>query len=78
MENFFVRGHAGDRFAVRNSGAIAVVEGVGLHACEYMTNGLVVVLGKLLQNFGAGMTGGKAYLYRPNQIFHQSSIPNDA
>ncbi len=65
----FVRGHAGDRFAVRNSGAIAVVEGVGLHACEYMTNGLVVVLGKLLQNFGAGMTGGKAYLYRPNQIF---------
>jgi glutamate synthase domain-containing protein 2/glutamate synthase domain-containing protein 1/glutamate synthase domain-containing protein 3 len=60
----FVHGIAGDRFAVRNSGATAVVEGVGLHACEYMTNGLVVVLGKISPNFGAGMTGGKAYLYR--------------
>jgi glutamate synthase domain-containing protein 3 len=48
----FVHGIAGDRFAVRNSGATAVVEGVGLHACEYMTNGLVVVLGKISPNFG--------------------------
>lgn len=63
----FVRGTAGDRFAVRNSGAVAVVEGIGLHGCEYMTNGLVVVLGKCSHNFGAGMTGGKAYLYAPDE-----------
>lgn len=59
----YVNGLAGDRFAVRNSGAIAVVEGTGLHACEYMTNGLVVILGPVSKNVGAGMTGGTLMLY---------------
>jgi glutamate synthase (NADPH/NADH) large chain len=58
----FFGGMAGERFAVRNSGATAVVEGVGDHGCEYMTNGLVVVLGKTGRNFAAGMTGGIAYV----------------
>jgi glutamate synthase domain-containing protein 2/glutamate synthase domain-containing protein 1/glutamate synthase domain-containing protein 3 len=58
----FARGRAGERFAVRNSGATAVVEGVGDHGCEYMTGGRVVVLGKTGRNFGAGMSGGKAYV----------------
>jgi len=58
----FFNGMAGERFAVRNSGATAVVEGVGDHGCEYMTNGLVVVLGKTGRNFAAGMTGGIAYV----------------
>ena len=54
------------RFAVRNSGASAVVEGIGAHGCEYMTGGVVVVLGPVGANFGAGMTGGRAYLYDPS------------
>jgi len=61
----FIAGAAGDRFAVRNSGATAVVEGVGAHACEYMTRGLVVILGPVGRNFGAGMSGGTAYVYDP-------------
>lgn len=66
----YVHGIAGDRFAVRNSGAYAVVEGTGLHACEYMTNGKVVILGEFQNNVGSGMTGGELYLYRPaNQDF---------
>jgi glutamate synthase (NADPH/NADH) large chain len=59
----FIAGAAGERFAVRNSGATAVVEGVGDHACEYMTGGTVVVLGGVGRNFAAGMTGGTAYLW---------------
>ena len=59
----FVAGRANERFAVRNSGASAVVEGVGNHACEYMTRGTVIVLGEIGFNFGSGMTGGTAYLY---------------
>lgn len=59
----YVNGLAGDRFAVRNSGATAIVEGTGLHACEYMTNGLVVILGNTSKNIGAGMTGGKLFIY---------------
>ncbi|WP_038058018.1 glutamate synthase large subunit [Thermodesulfobacterium hydrogeniphilum] len=58
----FAAGKAGERFAIRNSGAIAVVEGAGLHCCEYMTGGIVVVLGNVGFNFGAGMTGGYAYV----------------
>ncbi len=58
----YVSGHAGERFAVRNSGASAVVEGVGNHCCEYMTRGFVMVLGKIGKNFGAGMTGGVAFI----------------
>ncbi len=61
----FVAGRAGERFAVRNSGAVAVVEGVGQHGCEYMTGGTVVVLGATGPNFGAGMTGGTAYVLDP-------------
>ncbi len=59
----FANGRAGERFAVRNSGATAVVEGVGDHGCEYMTNGTVAILGKTGKNFGAGMSGGTAYVY---------------
>jgi glutamate synthase domain-containing protein 2/glutamate synthase domain-containing protein 1/glutamate synthase domain-containing protein 3 len=59
----FLNGIAGERFAVRNSGAIAVVEGVGDHGCEYMTNGTVVVIGKSGRNFAAGMSGGFAFVY---------------
>jgi glutamate synthase (ferredoxin) len=58
----FIAGRAGERFAVRNSGAVAVVEGLGDHGCEYMTGGLVISLGAVGYNFGAGMTGGIAYL----------------
>jgi glutamate synthase (ferredoxin) len=61
--SLFVAGRAGERFAVRNSGASAVVEGVGNHCCEYMTRGTVIVLGSTGVNFGAGMTGGVAYVY---------------
>jgi len=60
--SLYAAGRAGERFCVRNSGARAVVEGVGDHACEYMTRGLVVVLGETGRNFGAGMTGGAAYV----------------
>jgi glutamate synthase domain-containing protein 2/glutamate synthase domain-containing protein 1/glutamate synthase domain-containing protein 3 len=63
------QGRAGERFAVRNSGAVAVVEGVGDHGCEYMTGGVVVVLGPTGRNFGAGMSGGVAYVYdEENQL----------
>ncbi|MFZ0728960.1 MAG: glutamate synthase subunit alpha, partial [Methylovirgula sp.] len=58
----YFRGIAGERFAVRNSGAIAVVEGTGDHGCEYMTGGIVVVIGKTGRNFAAGMSGGIAYV----------------
>ncbi|MGD8729181.1 MAG: glutamate synthase large subunit, partial [Gemmatimonadota bacterium] len=61
--HLFVCGRAGERFGVRNSGAVAVVEGCGEHGCEYMTAGLVVVLGETGRNFGAGMSGGVAYIY---------------
>lgn len=61
--SLYIHGQAGDRFAVRNSGATAVVEGTGLHACEYMTNGTVVILGQTSENIGAGMTGGTLYMF---------------
>ena len=61
----FIRGVVGERFCVRNSGALAVVEGVGDHGCEYMTGGRVVVLGPTGRNFAAGMSGGYAYVYDP-------------
>jgi glutamate synthase (NADPH) large chain len=65
----FVAGTAGERFAVRNSGALAVVEGTGDHACEYMTGGTVVILGETGINFGAGMTGGAAFVYDRQKHF---------
>ena len=65
----YINGIAGERFAVRNSGATAVVEGVGDHCCEYMTGGKVIVLGKTGRNFAAGMSGGIAYVYDPENKF---------
>ena len=62
----FAAGRAGERFGVRNSGAKAVIEGCGSNGCEYMTGGIAVILGPIGANFGAGMTGGMAYLYDPD------------
>ncbi len=66
----YANGRAGERFAVRNSGATAIVEGVGDHGCEYMTNGTVVILGKTGKNFGAGMSGGTAFVYDVDGKFY--------
>jgi glutamate synthase domain-containing protein 3 len=71
----YIAGRAGERFAVRNSGAVAVVEGTGDHACEYMTAGAVVVLGPTGRNFGAGMSGGEAYVYDPEQRLEANLNP---
>ena len=65
----YINGKVGERFGVRNSGAIAVIEGAGDHCCEYMTGGRVVVLGKTGRNFAAGMSGGVAYVYDPEHTF---------
>ncbi len=65
----YIRGQAGERFCVRNSGVKAVVEGIGDHGCEYMTGGTVVVLGRTGRNFGAGMSGGMAFIYDPEHRF---------
>jgi glutamate synthase (ferredoxin) len=65
----FAAGSAGERFAIRNSGATAVVEGLGEHGCEYMTGGMVLVLGPTGRNFGAGMTGGMAYVWDADGTF---------
>jgi glutamate synthase (NADPH/NADH) large chain len=65
----YLNGIGGERFCVRNSGASAVIEGVGNHGCEYMTGGTVVILGRTGQNFAAGMSGGVAYVYDPNKTF---------
>ncbi len=66
--NLFVAGRVGQRFAVRNSGAVAVVEGTGEHPCEYMTAGTVVILGEFGRNLGAGMSGGQAFVYDPEGL----------
>jgi len=71
----YVAGRAGERFAVRNSGAVAVVEGTGDHACEYMTAGAVVVLGPTGRNLGAGMSGGEAYVYDPHDVLETKINP---
>jgi glutamate synthase (NADPH/NADH) large chain/glutamate synthase (ferredoxin) len=71
----FFRGHAGERFAVRNSGASAVVEGVGDHGCEYMTGGRVVVLGPTGRNFAAGMSGGLAFVFDEHGAFRRKVNP---
>jgi glutamate synthase domain-containing protein 2/glutamate synthase domain-containing protein 1/glutamate synthase domain-containing protein 3 len=72
----YIAGRAGERFAVRNSGALAVVEGVGQHGCEYMTGGVVLVLGPLGLNFGSGMTGGLAYVLRAeaDEVLHREFV----
>jgi len=74
----FFNGVAGERFGVRNSGATAVVEGVGDHGCEYMTNGLVVVLGSCGRNFAAGMSGGIAYVFDENGDFTEERCNLDS
>ena len=71
----YIRGRAGERFAVRNSGALAVVEGVGDHGCEYMTGGRVVVLGATGRNFAAGMSGGIAYVFDTTDSFSRRCNP---
>ena len=71
----YFEGVAGERFAVRNSGAVAVVEGTGDHGCEYMTGGVVVVLGDTGRNFAAGMSGGVAYVYDPRARFGELCNP---
>lgn len=69
----FAAGQAGERFAVRNSGAISVIEGVGDHACEYMTGGTVVILGPVGENFAAGMTGGKVFVFDDFELLEQKT-----
>ncbi len=71
----FFRGRAAERFAVRNSGAQTVIEGVGDHGCEYMTGGRVVILGPTGRNFAAGMSGGVAYIWDPQDAFHANCNP---
>src|SRR6195952_3779779 len=68
----FIRGMAGERFAVRNSGATTVVEGIGDHGCEYMTGGRALILGETGRNFAAGMSGGLAWVYNPNNTFAEN------
>jgi glutamate synthase (NADPH/NADH) large chain/glutamate synthase (ferredoxin) len=72
---FFAAGRAGERFCVRNSGGTAVVEGLGDHGCEYMTGGCVVVLGGIGRNFGAGMSGGRAYIFDPDNKVPENLNP---
>jgi glutamate synthase domain-containing protein 3 len=71
----FFRGLAGERFAVRNSGASTVVEGVGDHGCEYMTGGRVVIIGPTGRNFAAGMSGGIAYVWDPQELLRKNCNP---
>ncbi|WP_242153328.1 glutamate synthase large subunit [Sphingomonas sp. BAUL-RG-20F-R05-02] len=73
----YAAGQAGERFAVRNSGAIVVVEGCGANGCEYMTGGMAVVLGAVGTNFGAGMTGGMAFVYDPDGSFERRANPEN-
>jgi len=68
----YINGKAGERFCVRNSGAKTVVEGIGDHGCEYMTGGIAVILGEVGRNFGAGMSGGIAYVYDKNKTFEKN------
>ena len=70
----YINGKAGERFCVRNSGAKAVVEGIGDHGCEYMTGGIAVVLGDFGRNFAAGMSGGVAYLYDEKGVFDEKKF----
>jgi len=70
-------GQAGERFAVRNSGATVVVEGCGANGCEYMTGGVAVLLGAVGHNFGAGMTGGMAFVYDPDDVFAKRANPEN-
>ena len=72
----YASGQAGERFAVRNSGCLAIVEGCGAHGCEYMTGGTAIILGEVRDNFGAGMTGGMAFIYDVKNNFEDYVNPN--
>jgi glutamate synthase (NADPH/NADH) large chain len=72
----YAAGLAGERFAVRNSGATAVIEGAGANACEYMTGGIVAILGAVGDNFGAGMSGGMAFVYDEDGAFPERANPD--
>ncbi len=72
----YASGQAGERFAVRNSGCLAIVEGCGAHGCEYMTGGSAIILGEVGDNFGAGMTGGMAFVYDPKKNFENFANPS--
>ena len=71
----YASGQAGERFAVRNSGSFAIVEGCGAHGCEYMTGGNAIILGAVGDNFGAGMTGGMAFVYDEKNEFENFANP---
>ncbi len=71
----YASGQAGERFAVRNSGCLAIVEGCGAHGCEYMTGGYTIILGDVGDNFGAGMTGGMSFVYDPKSQFENYANP---
>ena len=71
----YASGQAGERFAVRNSGSFAIVEGCGAHGCEYMTGGTAIILGAVGDNFGAGMTGGMAFIYDEKNEFENFANP---
>ncbi|PMZ83298.1 hypothetical protein, partial [Pseudomonas sp. FW306-2-11AD] len=75
--SLYAAGQAGERFAVRNSGATVVVEGCGANGCEYMTGGTAVVLGPVGANFGAGMTGGMAFIYDADGSFARRANPEN-
>ena len=72
----FASGQAGERFAVRNSGSLSIVEGCGAHGCEYMTGGTAIILGEVGDNFGAGMTGGMAFVYDEKNTFENFANPS--
>ena len=72
----FASGQAGERFAVRNSGSLGIVEGCGAHGCEYMTGGTAIMLGQIGDNFGAGMTGGMAFVYDKKNNFESYVNPS--
>ena len=72
----YASGQAGERFAVRNSGSLAVIEGCGAHGCEYMTGGIAIILGQVGDNFGAGMTGGMAFVYDKENNFENFVNPS--
>ncbi len=71
----YASGQAGERFAVRNSGSFAIVEGCGAHGCEYMTGGKAIILGSVGDNFGAGMTGGMAFIFDEKNEFENFANP---
>ena len=75
-EKLYASGQAGERFAVRNSGSLAIVEGCGAHGCEYMTSGVAIILGNVGDNFGAGMTGGMAFVYDLDKNFKDFVNPD--